>query len=45
MRMNRTYYDPPKIPHPDRVDHNAQTGATLRAMHERYLAISRKWTG
>jgi len=31
------YYDPPKIPHPDKVDHNAQTGATLRAMHERYF--------
>ena len=32
------YYDPPKIPHPATVDHNAQTGATLRAMHARYFA-------
>jgi hypothetical protein len=32
------YYDPPKIPHPATVDHNAQTGATLHAMHERYFA-------
>ena len=31
------YYDPPKIPHPATVDHNAQTGASLRAMHERYF--------
>ena len=31
------YYDPPKIPHPAKVDHNAQTGATLRAMHEGYF--------
>jgi len=31
------YYDPPKIPHPDKVNHNAQTGATLRATHERYF--------
>jgi hypothetical protein len=31
------YYDAPKIPHPDKVDHSAQTGATLRAMHERYF--------
>ncbi len=31
------YYDPPKIPHPDKVDHDAQTVAGLRAMHERYF--------
>jgi hypothetical protein len=31
------YYDPPKIPSPSHVDHNAQTGETLRAMHERYF--------
>ncbi|MDR3405629.1 MAG: hypothetical protein P4L99_24245 [Chthoniobacter sp.] len=31
------YYDPPTIPKPQHVDHNAQTGASLRAMHERYF--------
>jgi hypothetical protein len=31
------YYDPPSIPKPQHVDHNVQTGATLRAMHERYF--------
>jgi hypothetical protein len=31
------YYDPPKIPAPAQVDHNAQTGASLRAMHRRYF--------
>ena len=31
------YYDPPKIPKPEKVDHNAQTGATLREMHTRYF--------
>jgi len=31
------YYDPPKIPHPAQVDHNAQTIAGLRESHERYF--------
>ena len=31
------YYDPPKIPKPEKVDHNAQTGVTLREMHARYF--------
>ena len=31
------YYDPPKIPKPDKVDHNAQTGAGLKEMHARYF--------
>ncbi|MEP6667832.1 MAG: hypothetical protein ABJF10_01680 [Chthoniobacter sp.] len=31
------YFDPPGIPKPTQVDHNAPTGATLRAMHERYF--------
>lgn len=31
------YYDPPKIAKPATVDHNAQTGASLRASHERYF--------
>jgi hypothetical protein len=31
------FYDPPKIPHPEKVDHNAQTGATLRQMHYGYF--------
>ena len=31
------YYDPPKIPKPEKVDHNAQTGAGLREMHARYF--------
>ena len=31
------YYDAPKIPHPDKVDHDAQTVAGLRTMHERYF--------
>ncbi len=31
------YYNEPKIPRPATVDHNAQTGAGLRAMHERYF--------
>jgi hypothetical protein len=31
------YYDPPKIPHPDKVDHNAMTGAQLREIHECYF--------
>lgn len=31
------YYDPPKIPKPATVDHNAQTVGGLRAMHERYF--------
>jgi len=31
------YYDPPKIPTPAKVDHNAQTGDSLRAMHRRYF--------
>ena len=32
------YYDPPKIPAPEKVDHNAQTGAGLREMHARYFS-------
>ena len=31
------YYDPPKIPKPDKVDHNAQTGTGLKEMHARYF--------
>jgi hypothetical protein len=31
------FYDPPQIPSPSKVDHNAATGASLRAMHERYF--------
>src|SRR5258708_12339311 len=31
------YYDPPTIPRPQKVDHNAQTGTGLREMHERYF--------
>jgi len=31
------YYDPPKIPRPEKVDHNAQTGASLRESHGRYF--------
>lgn len=31
------FYDPPKIPRPTKVDHNAATGAGLRQMHERYF--------
>jgi hypothetical protein len=31
------YYDPPLIPKPAKVDHNAATGDTLRAMHKRYF--------
>ncbi len=31
------YYDPPKIPVPTSVDHNAQTGDSLRAIHQRYF--------
>ena len=31
------YYDAPKVAHPTQVDHNAQTGASLKAMHERYF--------
>jgi hypothetical protein len=31
------YYDAPKIPTPAIVDHNAATGDSLRAMHQRYF--------
>lgn len=31
------FYDPPLLPKPERVDHNAQTAASLQAMHERYF--------
>jgi hypothetical protein len=31
------YYDPPKIPKPAKVDHNAAPGDKLRAMHQRYF--------
>ena len=31
------YYDPPKIPAPKVVDHNAATGEKLRAEHEPYF--------
>ncbi len=31
------YFDPPGIPKPTQVDHNAQTAESLRAMHERYF--------
>jgi len=31
------YYDPPKIPKPSKVDHNAPTAESLRKMHERYF--------
>jgi len=31
------YYDAPKIPTPKTVDHNTQTGAGLREIHERYF--------
>jgi hypothetical protein len=31
------FYDPPRIPQPKKVDHNAATGAALRAMHQRYF--------
>src|SRR5258708_15941967 len=31
------YYDPPTIPRPRKVDHNAHTGAALREMPERYF--------
>jgi hypothetical protein len=31
------FYDPPRIPQPRKVDHNAATGTALRAMHQRYF--------
>ena len=31
------FYDPPQIPPPSKVDHHAATGASLRAMHQRYF--------
>ena len=31
------FYNPPKIPVPSKVDHNAADGAKLRAIHERYF--------
>lgn len=31
------YYDPPKISHPEHVDHNAQTGESLQGIHARYF--------
>ena len=31
------YYDPPIIPHPKKIDHNAQSGPGLRKIHDRYF--------
>jgi hypothetical protein len=31
------YYDPPKIPHPKTVDHNAATAEQLREIHKQYF--------
>jgi hypothetical protein len=32
------YYDPPRIPQPTQVDHNAATGNMLRTIHQRYFS-------
>lgn len=31
------FYDAPKIPHPVKVDHNVQTGESLKAIHAKYF--------
>ena len=31
------FYDAPKIPHPVKVDHNVQTGDSLKAIHAKYF--------